>query len=235
MKRIAIVEDEKIYSDYLIQLINEYFKDKNQEYQYEVFDNGLKFLESDVNSFNVVLMDIELPHENGMNISYDLRKINKDIQIIFATNVAQFALKGYEVDAIGYLLKPVNKKILFIYLDKAFKKIEEQNNSFILINVDDGIKKLSLNELYYIEVIDHLLYFHTSDGIITIRKAMKDVEIELKDKGFIRSNNCYLVNLKFIKKITNNSLFINNEELQLSRNKRKEVLISLNEYIGRNL
>lgn len=64
---------------------------------------------------------------------------------------------------------------------------------------------------------------------------MKDVEIELKDKGFIRSNNCYLVNLKFIKKITNNSLFINNEELQLSRNKRKEVLISLNEYIGRNL
>ena len=104
-----------------------------------------------------------------------------------------------------------------------------------MINVDDGIKKLSLNELYYIEVIDHLLYFHTSDGIITIRKAMKDVEVELKDKGFIRSNNCYLVNLKFIKKITNNSLFINNEELQLSRNKRKDVLIALNEYIGRNL
>ena len=235
MKRVAIVEDEKIYSDYLIQLINEYFKDKNQAFNIVVFDNGLKFLESDVNSFNVVLMDIELPHENGMNISYELRKINKDIQIIFATNVAQFALKGYEVDAIGYLLKPVNKKILFIYLDKAFKRIEEQNNSFILINVDDGIKKLSLNELYYIEVIDHLLYFHTSDGIISIRKSMKDVENELKDKGFIRSNNCYLVNLKFIKKITNNSLFINNEELQLSRNKRKDVLIALNEYIGRNL
>ena len=108
--RIAIVEDENKDSDLLENYIARYFSEEASEnrYQVTVFNNAGVFVEHYRADFDLILLDIQMPGMNGMDAAAALRKKDSSVLLVFVTNMAQYAVKGYDVNAAGFILKPVS-------------------------------------------------------------------------------------------------------------------------------
>ena len=107
MRNIAIVEDEDAAASVLKGYIEKYAAKSGQQFHIERFTNGVDFLKDYQSIYSVVFMDIQMPQRDGMSTAFDLRELDKTVSIIFVTNLSQYAQKGYEVDAVSYLMKPV--------------------------------------------------------------------------------------------------------------------------------
>lgn len=142
------------------------------------------------------------------------------------------AIRGYEVQALDFILKPVNYYSFEMKVRNAFDIISSRKNCNIIINTAGNIVKISTNDLYYVEVAGHYLYYHTKDGVHKQKVSLKELEDRLKGLSFRRCNNCYLVNLKYVDCVNKDDLRINGEWLKISRPRKKEFLQALANYMG---
>ncbi|MBE5917646.1 MAG: response regulator transcription factor [Pseudobutyrivibrio ruminis] len=234
MYRVAIVEDDEKYANTIIAHIKKYSAEKSIQIQTDYFGSGEHFIFSYEPRYDILFLDIEMPGMNGMEVARQVRDLDKEIIIIFVTNMAQYAINGYKVQARSYILKPINYYSFSLELQDAISAIKAYTNESILIQQDDSIKKLSIDEIYYVEVERHLIYFHTTSGIYKVRDTMKNVEAKLDYKCFARCNVSFLVNLNFVDGIADGMVQINGERLSISRNKRKSFIEALSTFIGGN-
>lgn len=235
MINVAIVEDEKNAADLLLSYFNTYTEKKGEKFHVVWFDNPVNFLTYYKPNYDLVLMDIELPDINGMDTSRKLRKIDKTVTLIFVTNMSQFAVTGYEVDAFDYIVKPVSYYDFALKLERALERIKSRTELKIQVVVDDVIKCITSSELKYVEVINHKLIFHTKDGDYVGNGTLKDFEKKLQTADFARCNNCYLVNLRYVTGISGYTVTVDGDELQISHPKRKDFKRALNDYLGEKL
>lgn len=232
MIRIAVVEDEYPAFEMLNSYIERFGKTKNVELQVTHFDNADKFLARKAGSFDIVFMDIELPRKSGMDASRAMRRDDNTTVLIFVTNMAQYAIKGYEVDALDFIVKPVRYPSFEMKMDKALRHIEKAKDKFIVLKTKDGIRKIRISRISYVEVRDHRLYYHTLDETLDACGSLDALEKELQSYGFSRCNNCYLVNLDKITEILSSSIIIDGNELAVSRPRRKAFLEDFARRIG---
>ncbi|MBQ7227952.1 MAG: response regulator transcription factor [Clostridia bacterium] len=181
--------------------------------------------------YDVVLMDIEMPMMNGMETARKLREKGDKAPLIFITNMQQYAVNGYEVDAIGFMLKPVTYFSFALKLKKAVLTVMGSKNNFIALTFKDGIKKIYIEDIYYVEVYKHRLLWHLTDDVFEANGTMKDVENMLAGKDFARCNHCWLVNLEHVRQVKKESVFVGEDELLISRNKRKEFMDALTRFL----
>jgi DNA-binding LytR/AlgR family response regulator len=184
----------------------------------------LKFYSNYEASFDIIFTDIEMPYMNGLDAAKKIREFDKKVQIIFVSKAAQYAVRGYEVDAVGYALKPVSFFTVSELLNKAIKKLSILEDDYIVFNDGNGLRKISIPSIVFIEVRDHDLYYHLDDNntYCNKRTPLSSLEEKIKNKGFSKCNNCYLINLKFVKMIKKDSILVGNEELPLSRGKKRD-------------
>lgn len=233
MRNIAIVEDEDLAAQALIDHIKQYEAQTGQSFQIFRFANGADFLQDYRAVYAVVFLDVQMPKMNGLETALQLRRCDKNVSIIFITNLVQYALKGYEVDAVSYLIKPVSyydfsmkfKKALDIYLlnkDRSFT-----------VNTPGGLCRISTDKLMYVEIMNHRLFYHLIDDVIEMTGVLSGVEQQLSRFGFLRCNKCYLVNPKFIVKVKGSTVQVGDNLLQISRPRRAAFLAELaNWYAG---
>lgn len=233
MRNIAIVEDEDLAAQALIDHIKQYEAQTGQRFQIFRFVNGADFLEDYRAVYAVVFLDVQMPKMNGLETALQLRRCDKNVSIIFITNLVQYALKGYEVDAVSYLIKPVSyydfsmkfKKALDIYL-------LNEDRSFT-VNTPGGLCRISTDKLMYVEIMNHRLFYHLIDDVIEMTGVLSGVEQQLNRFGFLRCNKCYLVNPKFIVKVKSSTVQVGDNLLQISRPRRAAFLAELaNWYAG---
>ena len=230
MIRIAIVEDEDDYAKQLIGFLRQYEQEKETELSIEVFGNGMDFV-SDYNAkYDVVFMDIKLPHMNGMQCAARLRRLDEEVALIFVTSMNQYALKGYEVGAMGYMIKPISYFPLSVLMDKVQKKIGREHGKDLVLNKSDCIRRVPLRELLYVEVLDHYLIYHTEGETFREIGRMKSVEEELVPHGFFRSSNSFLINLRFVQAVDENEVTVGSERVPISRRRKKELLEAVNRF-----
>ena len=105
--KIAIVEDEIQYVNQLENQIKKYAIDKGVEIDTTIFSDGMSFIENYKPIYDAILMDIEMPHLDGMAAASELRRVDEDVPLMFITNAPQYAISGYKVRAIDYVIKPV--------------------------------------------------------------------------------------------------------------------------------
>ena len=178
------------------------------------------------------LMGVKL---DGLEVARIMRKINTDSVLIFVTHMAQLAIKGYEVDALDFIVKPADQGSINYVLDKAMKRLEGVSNAAFALKTSDGIVSLSTNDIIYVEVFDHNLVYHTTKGNYDIRGRLSDVMKRLDPKRFIMCNRSYVVNLRYVSNINNDFLVVDGTQISISKSHRKEILQHFSNFLGENL
>ena len=227
MYNIAIVEDDEYSSKTINNFIDTYGNSNNLDLQVKIFTNGMDFLDSHL-SFDIVFMDIEMPLQNGMETAIKLRSLNKTICIVFVTNIVQYAVSGYEVGALDFIVKPLSQFNFHLKLEKAIDYCSRTKKEEFALIVNERNQKIFLSDLYYIEILDHQLFYYTRSGIIKERGTLSDKERILKPYMFSRCNNSYLINLKHVSEFNKESIVIAGQKIKISRSKKKEFIDDLN-------
>ncbi|MCD8021953.1 MAG: LytTR family DNA-binding domain-containing protein, partial [Lachnospiraceae bacterium] len=171
----------------------------------------------------------------GLEVARFLRIVNKKAQLIFVTHMAQFAIKGYEVDAMDFIVKPVDQIAIDRVLDKALKRIDTNANVSFALKTSDGIVSVSSGSIYFVEVYDHDLIYHTEQGDIKVRGTLGEVRSRLDEKHFIQCSRSYLVNMRYIKKVSKDFVEVNGVKVPISQSHRKEIEQRFIKYLGENI
>ena len=229
---IAVVEDDPAEANVLISYIQRYASAHGEEFEVKQFQDGNAFLNGYQPIFDLILMDIDLPGINGLDTAKCLRDLDQTVALVFVTNLARYAAKGYAVDAMDFLLKPVSYANFTVTVRRALLRCRRDYVPDILINLSDGVYRISASRIKYIEVTNHTLAYHTTEGELSSSGNLKDVESKLPPTQFVRCNRCYLVNLAFVRAVRGYRLVLDMDELQISRPKRAAVLEALNNYLG---
>lgn len=233
MRYVAIVEDEDEAADRIKSYIDKFSAETEQDFKVERFCDAVDLLDNYTAKYAVIFMDIQMPHSNGMNASVHLRKIDKSVSLIFITNLVQYAQKGYEVDAVAYILKPVQYYDFALKFRKALDIYVMNYKQDFMLSTSDGTCRISTDKLMYVETVRHRLYYHLIDGVIERTGVLSKVEAELKQFGFLRCNQCYLVNPRFIVAVKGCTVQLGSEILAISRPRRKIFMTELaNWYAG---
>lgn len=232
MIRIAIVEDDEAYREQLNRFVGQYQREQGEEFSVINFTDGLEIAESYTASYDIILMDIEMRHLNGMDTARRIRQQDKNVVIVFITNLAQFAIQGYQVEALDYVLKPISYFAFSQELQKAVKKVRERTSFFLHIMQESSMIRLDASKITYIESQGHNVVYHTEEGEFVTRDSLKSIEQKLSGRSFCRCNNCYLVNLAQVEKVDKSIVTVAGVPLQISRPKRKGFMEALAAYIG---
>lgn len=234
MIRIAIVEDEASASSQLVQYIERYCEKSGILHEVKIFDNPVSFLDAYKVDFDVIFLDIMMPDMDGIRAAHKVRERDGEVPIIFVTNMRQFAIKGYEVGALDFIVKPVSYYGFEIAFRKALRAIAQRQEAQVTVFVRGGAKRVAVSDLRYVEVSLHRLIYHLIEESVETGGNLKDVEQALYPLGFRRCNHCYIVNMRYVTEIRENSVILGPgaEELQVSRSKKKAFLGELSKYWG---
>lgn len=232
MLRIAIVEDEINYKEQLIEYLKKFEQERDEHLEISTFSDGDEIVENYKAQFDIILMDIQMNFMDGMSAAEEIRKIDTEVVIIFITNSSQYAIKGYAVDALDYVLKPISYFQFSERLNRAVDRMKKRESHTITINIKNGVVRLEVSDIYYVESQGHKLIFRTKKGEYTAYGTMKDLESQLAAFHFYRGNKGYLINLEHVEGMNENSAIVNGEELIVSRPKRKGFMEALSNYWG---
>lgn len=231
--RITILEDEKQVSDKILLFLEKYGNENNIYLDVNVFADGYSLLRNYKGDADVLFLDIQLPDITGMEVAKRIRKIDQDVVIVFVTNLHQYAIDGYEVGAFDFILKPLNYMGFSLKLDRICKELSHKSKEEkIMLSTREGLKKLNVADIYYVEVVDHDAVFHLAGEEVRIRRPLSNIAAELAPFYFVLCNSCYLVNLRRIKEVKNNTVFVGDAQLPISKSKRKSFFEEMAKYIG---
>lgn len=232
MLQVAMIEDEQAAKERLESCLRRFAQESGEELAIHPFGEAVEFLDHYKPIYDVVFMDIELPHINGMDAARRLREMDQKVVLIFVTNMAQYAVKGYEVNALDYIIKPLNYGSFALKMERVVRQVKSRSAA-LTISQQNGIKRILLREIRYIEVQGHRLVFHTESGPIPGSGSLSEMEQRLKGRGFSRCNKCYLVNLRYVAQVEGLTLWLREGDgLQISRPRKKEFLSDFAEYLG---
>lgn len=234
MLTIAIIEDEIDAAEVLQNYIGAYCNGAQIAYEVKIFGNAVDFFDAWKTNFDIIFLDIMLPDIDGLRAAHKIRERDSEVPIIFVTNMRQFAINGYEVSALDFIVKPVTYYGFEIAFRKALHNLLRNNSAHITIPLKGGDKYVQVSNIFYVEVSQHKLIYHTADEDIEAGGVLKNVEELLFPYGFRRCNHCYIVNMRYVKEVRDNSVIIgpNGDELQISRSKKKTFLNELSKYWG---
>ena len=232
MIRIAIVEDEAQYSKQLSDYIQDFGRESGQSFAVTTYSDGDELVERYKAQFDIILLDVEMPFLDGMTAAELIRRQDPEVVIIFITNMAQYAIRGYAVDALDYVLKPVSYFAFSQRLSRAIRRMKNRQRHFFTVPVKGGALKLEAGELYYLESQGHRLIFHTAGGDHVSAGSMAEWEEKLAPLGFFRCNKGYLVNLEHVDGLQDGCALVKGERLVVSRPRKGAFLEALAGYAG---
>lgn len=231
MLNIALVEDEDKEADRLLQILERFLSEKNEAYKVTRFCDGKTFLDAYTTGYDLVFLDIVLPRCNGMDVARALRERDRAVTLVFVTNMANMAVKSYEVDAFDFIVKPVRPHSFSVKMERIFAALRSKCRN-ILINADNAIKIVPAASIAYIEVRGHYLLYHTEQGVFQTRGALSKAEEALQGLPFERCNVCYLVNLAFVTDVVDDTVTVAGDKLHITRAKKKSFLNRLTSCFG---
>ncbi len=232
MIRVAVVDDELEVRERIGLMTERVAAEAGEPVEIVSFENGLSFLGRYEKDFDLILMDIEMPGMNGMETAKALRKMDQKVVLIFITNLAQYAVAGYEVEALDYIVKPIVEGSFRLKMKRALSRIEKRMDDYIQIRDDQETRNIRIASIQYVEIFGHYLKWHTTQGVYEEYSTLREAEARIHRSSFIRCNRSCLVNMRFVDSVRRDSILIAGEELSISRPQKKAFLSSYTAFLG---
>lgn len=236
MINVAIIEDNDEDFASLNKELDNAFEINNIDYRLTRFKNAKSFITSaHKEKYNLAFVDIQLENnENGFEASKILRMLDKDVLIVFVTSLITYAVSGYEVGAVDYILKPITHDLFIDKMDKIINKFVSLKNRTIGLKSCGTTIYINTDSIDYIEVLKHYIIYHEMDKEHRVRGVMDEVEKEVSNYGFSRCNKSFIVNMNKVSSVEDNLVYIKNQKqpIIIGRTYRAKFLNDLAKYLN---
>lgn len=181
---------------------------------------------------DLIFLDINLPEVSGLSFA---RTINQQVKVIFTTAYREYAVDGFNLQAVDYLLKPISFERLMQAINKFLNEkntptqriqeaIEPEKNDYIFVRADRKMVKINFSDILFVESLSDYVKIHLREKHIVTRETIGSFEARLPRQDFVRSHRSYLVALAHIDAFTHEDLHVGTHEIPISRSYKKEVL-----------
>lgn len=233
MLRVAVVDDEDTDAQKVVDCLDRYFEGDASRYRVTLIADGEDLLLSYRPAYDLIFLDVEMPRLGGIECARRLRAIDREVAIVYVTNMAQYAATGYEVDALGYLVKPLRYYSFALAMGRVEDALARRRGVTLWLADGDGRVALPSKDLLFVEVRKHELSFHARGSTYVAWGSLKEYEELLAPAHFCKCNRYYLVNLEHVVKMRGDSVEIDTGEvLEVSRRSKKGLMEALIEFYG---
>ncbi|HCS66795.1 MAG TPA: DNA-binding response regulator [Oribacterium sp.] len=233
MLKIAVVEDQQEVREELCLFVRRYAEENSLQAEVVPIEDGEAVAEHYEPGWDIIFMDVEMPGLDGFRAAEKIRETDAEVVLVFVTNMAQYAIRGYEVDALDYVLKPVNYAQFALKLSRALQRVERRKGGQVTLQLPGGdVQLLYTKEIHYLETSSRMLHYHTVKGIFSVRASLQSAEKQLAGYHFARCNQCYLVNLAHVRGIEDGFVLVGEDRLEVSRRQRAAFMTALASYMG---
>jgi DNA-binding LytR/AlgR family response regulator len=218
--KICITEDDRTQTEYLTKIISQWSNEvsvtsfKDAEEMLFICDNNYPY--------DLVFLDIEMSEINGIELAKRIREVNKTIMIVFVTGREEYVFEGYEVNAYRYVLKPIEKEIVFSILEYVDKN-KSVESKYIIIKTNEESIRLEHKEILFVEAKGHYLMIKTTDNTYKTLMTLKVFLSKVDNKLFISTHRSYIVNLASVNSINRDSCILDKCTVPISRNEYRRV------------
>lgn len=235
MLRIAIAEDESVCAQKLQEYIQRYAKAHSLEAAVTWFSDGMELAEKYAPVWDILFLDIQMAHLDGMETARRIRRQDPDVAVVFITSLARYAIQGYEVDASDFILKPLEYDRFQVRMDRLTARLSRRQGAFVVLPLAEQKIRVAAEDILYAEVVDHDLQVVTTKQRYLMRCTLQEMERMVEGQGFSRCNRCYLVNLRRVSGVEKDAVRMGEYTLPISRPRKKQFLRELSDCLGAEL
>ena len=234
MIKVIICDDEQEIRQALQGYLLQYEKTAGLQFEIVACKTGKELLESfDRAGCDLILLDIEMPEGNGMEAARAIRQKSAEPVIIFITNMVQYALEGYEVQAYRFLEKPVEYDRFVKVIDGAVSQILKNDKYVLTVKNADGIARIKAADILYAETFRGHVLIHCVYGDVECFQTMASLEALLEKEGFFRCHSAYLINLSKVEKLKTKDLSLKGDVvIPVSKHRRRQLVETLTDFWG---
>lgn len=230
MIRIAVVEDNPECQRILVSYIRDFFAGR-EAYDCAVFDDGVDFLAAAM-QVDLLFLDIVMAHTNGIEVARRVRERDANAVIVFVTEAVQYALEGYGVHALDFLVKPLYYTSFCTTVQRALDVFKRRAPNMLRIDYDKTVSYVDIASIFSIETSSKKTLLHAQSGDYWSNGTMKELEEKLAPFGFARCHQAYIVNVAYVESVRKKEVLVHGQWIPLSRYRREEFIARLVKEVG---
>ncbi len=231
MLELAVCDDEKVFRSDLRKILSRELELCGIRYLIREFASGEELIAGlEQTDCQILFLDIEMKGLDGVTAARRLRQMKRQMEIIFVTSYADFVFQGYEVRALNYILKPYDPNKITAVLHTALEALDAEAEKYYVIEQKQGSIRLPLSSVKYFASDRRMIHAVTTDREYTFYEKLSELETELPE-SFVRIHNRYLVHLKYLQAIQQNTAVVDGEALPVSRSCKNSLSAAFAKYM----
>lgn len=230
MINIAVVEDNTEDAKNLISCLTQYASQNLLQFQATHFTDAAPLLDSYKANYDLIFMDIKLPLMSGMEAAERLRKIDRSVTLVFVTNMVQYAIEGYAVQAFDYILKPISYHAFNLKLKRILAHVGSVGRERVVIRTEGETLGLDVRQIRYLEADGHYINWHTQDKVYRALGVLKTTAADLP-ASYCAISRWHMVNMQYVSSVVGNDVVLGGETLHIGRAYKQKFLQAYAEYM----